>query len=156
MCYYYCVCFAAVIETPFMMARHGSTGTSISLLILLALTAQLQAALATTTTACSPGDRYALLAFKAGIKADPKGFFSTWNVNTDCCTWGNIRCNSARRVISLDVRPDPLHEFDTDIFLEGEHLSLDWHDFEYGGIRENLILPDSPNGHYLWHKLSGS
>ena len=118
-----------------MMARHGSTGTSISLLIiLLAMTAQLQVAIATTT--CSPGDRDALLAFKAGIKADPKGFFSTWNVYTDCCTWGNIRCNSAGRVISLDVRPDPLHEFDTDIFLEGEHLSLDWHDFRVPGEYE--------------------
>lgn len=40
---------------------------------------------------CSAGDRETLLEFRSAF-VDVGGVFSTWNPNSNCCTWRGVRC----------------------------------------------------------------
>ena len=55
---------------------------------------------------CIPEERSALLAFKAGIIADPQGMLSLWVPGGDCCSWGSSRCDSSGHIMSLYLSPD--------------------------------------------------
>ncbi|KAM0915112.1 hypothetical protein ACQ4PT_011022 [Festuca glaucescens] len=53
-------------------------------------------------------DLDALLAFKAGVTADPTGALRSWTTNdtgtaASVCRWAGVNCSSAGRVTSLDV-----------------------------------------------------
>lgn len=86
-------------------------------MILVALSL-LAAALLQPTTACIPAERSALLAFKAGIKADPQGLLTGWNATGDCCTWLGTFCDSTGHITRLELSPDPAFDDDT-YFLKG-------------------------------------
>lgn len=95
------------------MGPHGSaTGSMILVLGLLA------AALLHPSAACVPEERTALLAFKAGIKADPQNLLSRWTANGDCCSWGGTFCDSTGHITILTLSPDPAFDDDT-YFLKG-------------------------------------
>ncbi|CAL9164279.1 unnamed protein product, partial [Musa hybrid cultivar] len=80
-------------------------------------------------------DRSALLAFKAGITADPSGLLRSWDSATDCCSaWDGVACNAATRRVALD--------------LHGNHLTGSI-PMEIGLLRRLTILDLSEN------KISG-
>jgi hypothetical protein len=91
-------------------------------MILVALSL-LAAALLQPTAACIPAERSALLAFKAGIKADPQGLLTGWNATGDCCTWLGTFCDSTGHITRLELSPDPAFDDDT-YFLKGTVNSL--------------------------------
>lgn len=100
-----------------MAGRHGST--AVLLFVLVAVSAWLQCAAATT---CQKVDHDALVAFKKGIKSDPTGILGNWgNASIDCCSWYSVVCNSAGHVVSVDLRPDQAFD-DPTIYLEGRKL----------------------------------
>lgn len=109
-----------------MAGRHGGS-TAVLLLVLVAVSAGLQCAAATT---CQKVDHDALVAFKKGIKSDPTGILGNWgNASIDCCSWYSVVCNSAGHVVNIDLRPDQAFD-DPSIYLEGrelaEYLILDY------------------------------
>ncbi|KAK3133985.1 hypothetical protein QOZ80_6AG0543580 [Eleusine coracana subsp. coracana] len=94
------------VETSSTTMHHLATTTSFVLLIVVATSTCFSAASisqrlspplngTTTTGACLPRERDALLAFKRGITADPVGRLSSWRRGTDCCRWEGVQC--ARR-----------------------------------------------------------
>ncbi|XP_044378983.1 receptor-like protein EIX2 [Triticum aestivum] len=55
---------------------------------------------------CVPGERDALLAFKAGL-TDPNNYLSSWRVEEDCCWWTGVECSyRIDHVVSLHVNSD--------------------------------------------------
>lgn len=94
------------------MGSHGSaTGSMILVLSFLA-------ALLHPSAGCIPAERTALLAFKAGIKADPQGLLSRWTANGDCCSWGSTFCDSTGHITQVFLSPDPAFDDDT-YYLKG-------------------------------------
>lgn len=104
-------------QVAIMAGRHGST--TLLLFVLVAVSAGLQCAAATT---CQKVDHDALVAFRKGIKSDPTGILVNWgNASIDCCSWASVACNSAGHVVTVDLRPDQAFD-DPTIYLEGTKL----------------------------------
>lgn len=120
-----------------MAGRHGGS-TAVLLLVLVAVSAGLQCAAATT---CQKVDHDALVAFKKGIKSDPTGILGNWgNASIDCCSWYSVVCNSAGHVVNIDLRPDQAFD-DPSIYLEGrklaEYLILDYQSCIIEWVQQN-------------------
>ncbi|KAG8381293.1 hypothetical protein BUALT_Bualt06G0107400 [Buddleja alternifolia] len=53
---------------------------------------------------CVPGERKALLKFKATL-LDPSNRLSSWDDHKDCCAWDGLKCDKATgHIIGLDLR----------------------------------------------------
>ena len=63
------------------------------------------AAPVTNATVCFPGDRQALLRFKAAISRDPKHALATWSAKQpNCCSWNGVTCDGITgRIVSLNL-----------------------------------------------------
>ena len=68
------------------------------------------AAPVTNATVCFPGDRQALLRFKAAIRKDPNHALASWSeTQPDCCSWNGVTCDGITgRVVSLDLHTSSL------------------------------------------------
>lgn len=86
--------------------------------ILVVLSLLAAALLHTTSAICVAEERTALLAFKAGIKADPQGLLSSWIADGNCCSWGGILCDSTGHITQVNLSPDSAFDDDT-YFLKG-------------------------------------
>lgn len=88
------------------LRHHGSSirRTTLSRILSFITLAIIFSFFFTTATAwtCDASSRQALLAFKAGL-VDKMNMFSSWNDNSDCCSWQYVSCNVYGAVTGLSI-----------------------------------------------------
>ncbi|KAG8381300.1 hypothetical protein BUALT_Bualt06G0108100 [Buddleja alternifolia] len=78
---------------------------------------------------CVPGERKALLKFKATL-LDPSNILSSWDDHKDCCAWDGVKCDKATgHIIRLDLRNN--NPYTDNMFLEGNKLDSSLLELKY-------------------------